>query len=489
MLLENLKKLVNDILSNEVFKDVDKSALFKKYKLSEDKFSIHEFSSSSCAPVTTSSNEISIIPDEGLIINKPGIYTITQDINWTPNTEACSAIRIACDNVILDMNGCCISAQMKDSNKKISGIIIKNGESIRNITILNGKIKDMCISGISASFASNLTIDKLVIEGLSLMESIGGSPSMAGIMVDHSSNINIYNCSITNIIVKAGSSAGIQLLYSNSGIISACSIDSIHNNAGSAQGYSYMYCEGITTLNCKVSNLESKFSSTDVAVGHTVIGFIAIMCKGLIYDTCTSTDFKGCCDDCHGMSIFLVMNVLVSNFYACDITDGIPSGGAKATGLEIYGVSVKVSNSLVRNIKAINPKDKQSAGFSAAGMGINFSDCIAENVTLTDSNGMQSEALGYAVGFGWAPDPRPVLNTLPALNVSYLRCISNDCEVAFDTWNHVNSFWTDIDTGNCLQKILVQPGAKRYLSADKCSECDPPIINQELINFERGNVY
>ena len=42
------------------------------------------------------------------------------------------------------------------------------------------------------------------------------------------------------------------------------------------------------------------------------------------------------------MSIFLNDSVKVNNFYACNIYDGISqsNSGAKATGLEVYGINV-----------------------------------------------------------------------------------------------------------------------------------------------------
>lgn len=52
-----------------------------------------------------SSNNISNIPPEGIIINSPGIYTFTNNIDWNPNSDESTAITINGNNITLDLNG------------------------------------------------------------------------------------------------------------------------------------------------------------------------------------------------------------------------------------------------------------------------------------------------------------------------------------------------------------------------------------------------
>ena len=84
---------------------------------------------------------------------------------------------------------------------------------------------------------------------------------------------------------------------------------------------------------------------------------------------------------------------------------------------------------------------------------------------------------GLGVGFGWSPDVRPILSTTLASGILYTDCKATNCQVGFDTWNHVKSVWTDVTATDCDTNILVQtdPPAKRTLSADPISESNPPI--------------
>ncbi|MFZ0749363.1 MAG: hypothetical protein WAM70_08400, partial [Pyrinomonadaceae bacterium] len=215
-----------------------------------------------------------------------------------------------------------------------------------------------------------------------------------------------------------------------------------------------------------------------------------ILCIELLYENCSATNMTGCCDDCHGMSVFLDALVTVDNFTANNVVDGVAEShsGAKATGLEVYGAFVSIKNCSVTDIVAINPQDKQSAGFSAWGMEITFTGCIATNVSVTDENGNTNPALGYGNGFGWAPDPRHPFVDVGAYWVQYSSCTASNCQVGFDTWNHVDSTWTNVSYTNCGIDILVEPGGSRTLTGDPCSECNPP-ITAVITNIASGNTY
>lgn len=94
----------------------------------------------------------------------------------------------------------------------------------------------------------------------------------------------------------------------------------------------------------------------------------------------------------------------------------------------------------------------------------------------------------FGTGFGWAPDPRSQFCYTGAYFVTYTDCQAANCDVAFDTWNHVGSTWTRPVYTNCPTGFLVQPGATRTLTANACSECDPP-ISVTLTNFAGLNTY
>ena len=305
--------------------------------------------------------------------------------------------------------------------------------------------------------------------------------------------VTVTGCTVKNLNVTADASAGIQLLRAFGGTVSACQVSGLVNNDGSIQGYSCMYSSDITTSNCTSSDFQSHFNGNTKTMGHTVLGFIPMLSIGLKFEGCTATNMTGCCDDCHGMSVFVVALVEVSGYTADTVTDGVTptNTGAKATGLEVYGAKVLIKNCTVKHIKAIKPQDKQSAGFSAWGEGIEFTGCSASHVTVAAAPGEDEKKtadLGHGVGYGWAPDPRPGFRDIGAYKVEYNDCSADHCEVGFDTWFHVDSKWIGPSYTNCGTDILVQPGGKRTLSCNPCSECDPP-ISVTITNIASGNTY
>jgi hypothetical protein len=130
------------------------------------------------------------------------------------------------------------------------------------------------------------------------------------------------------------------------------------------------------------------------------------------------------------MSMFVVKNAVIDNVCGKNVLDGKGGIGAKATGIEIYGwtdindttqtittirppANIIVKNCHVENITAINPGDKQAAGFSVAGSNIIFENCTAKNVNVFNENGKQDMNTGLGCGFGFAPDIRDIY-TYPA---------------------------------------------------------------------------
>ena len=312
----------------------------------------------------------------------------------------------------------------------------------------------------------------------------------AGIHIDTASNVTVTNCTVQFLYVTADSSAGIQILNTVGGTVSGCVMSNFVNYDGSVQGFSYLKSSNIATSSCTCDSFQSHFRSNIQTLGHTVLGFVPIFCIDLAYENCTATNMVGCCDDCHGMSVFLDALVSVTNFTANTVIDGVAqsNSGAKATGLEVYGALVTVIGCSVENITAINPQDRQATGFSAWGWGISFTGCTAANVSVTDPDGNEHSALGYGTGFGWAPDPRQPLCAVAATGVVYDGCSASDCQVGFDTWNHVDSVWTNVSYTNCDIDVLVEPGGTRTVSCNPCSECNPP-ITVTLTNMAAGNLF
>lgn len=480
---------VEQIFSDPVFKDLDKAGLARTFDRSFQIEALHKGYFNQTGQQVQTGNVIRNIPSAGIVIQSPGTYTFGGDILWTPNDAPRSAITIQCSDVTLDLAGFTLTADVSDKSLQITGILIgapAESSTIANITIANGTVANVSEHGILARSVCGLNISRISVTGVCMQNLVTRLLTPSGIKVSTSVDVAISECSVTQLDVTTDSSAGIFLLSTTQARVSACRTSSLVNNDGAVIGFSCIQCTNVTTIDCAAESLQSHFNGNIKASGHTVLGFCPILCWNLSYVDCSASGLTGCCDDCHGMSVFLDGQVTVSGFRADHVVDGVTpkNTGAKATGLEVYGVGVTVLDSTVSSIKAINPQDKQATGFSAWGLAIHFERCKASNVSVQDDFGAGS----HGTGFGWAPDPRPYFCYIGAVGVTYADCVADQCQVGFDTWYHVDSTWTRPIHTNCEIDILVEPGAKRTLTGDKCSECDPP-ISVTLTNFESGNTY
>ena len=474
---------LNEIFADGIFNNLDKQALLATFDRSPNIDALHQGYLAQVGQQPQSDNFILQIPSKGIVIQSPGTYTFGRDIMWSPNDVTCSAITIQCSNVTLNLAGFALTASVSDKSQQITGILVSG--PAENITITNGTVAGVSEYGILARNVCGLNISRITVTGLCMQNLAIRYLTPSGIQVSWSYDVAISGCTVTQLGVTTDSSAGIQLIGTSQATVSGCGTSALVNNDGAVQGFSYIGCTNVTTTGCTAESLQSHFNGNVLTSGHTVLGFCPIFCQNLSYVDCSASGLTGCCDDCHGMSVFLDAHVTVSRFQANQVVDGVsPSNsGAKATGLEVYGVGVTVMDSVVNNIKAINPQDKQAAGFSAWGLSIQFERCQAGNVTVKDDTGGS-----HGTGFGWAPDPRVLFRSIGAYAVTYTDCTADHCDVGFDTWNHVNSSWIRPIYTNCTTGILVEPGGARTVSGNPCSECSPP-ISVTLTNIESGNIY
>lgn len=447
-------------------------------------------------PVEQKSFSISSIPPQGIIINQPGKYTFSQDLHWNPgNTGNLVAISVNCSDVTIQMNGYSLYAHPPGNMAGIVGIQIGHDfEVLENVNIQNGHIHNCSYHGISASLCHKLSIAEVHVTGSEFC--YFGSDDLltaSGIFVDASSDISLSYCSVSGVNVTVPAFAGIQLFACIEGIVHHCHCSHLCNLDGTVTGFSYVAeCQNILTLECHSEHFRSHYQANPMGktktVGHTVLGFLPTLCSNLEYKECTASHMRGCCDDCHGMSIFDSSNIEVSGFRAKGIVDGDCSRntGAKATGLEVYGNNINIKNSVVESIFAIVPQDKQACGFSAAGENISFTNCVAYNVWVFDEFRMittdNPSKYGWGIGFGWAPDPRPEFVDMYAKNSIYQNCEAVFCQVGFDSWNHQLGKWLDCGAKDCLEKLLNEnSGATRIYSMDQCSELPPGMISPMTI--------
>lgn len=436
-------------------------------------------------------NDIVEIPSNGIVINTPGTYHIRKDLIWNPS-GAGQAILITASNVSLDLHDNKIRSET--TSFATIGIV---AEGVANLKIKNGVIENMGLGGIKCEGCENIMIRGITVDGLN-MNNTAQYTVPVGILITGSAIAVVKNCTVQNINVETGSLAAIQMTNTISSKISHCTISNILNRDGACTGIGHLLSDYAVVKSCTVDNLKSEFINNLNTEGHTAIGIVPVVSANLLIENCKVTNIIGCCDDAHGISIFECIGAVVKSCKVYNVIDGLGAAqsGAKATGIEVYGSGVKVIKCAVKNISAINPQDKQAAGFSCAqSVGVKFIQCRAENVTVVDENGNQNPALGYGVGFGWAPDPRPEF-IFPAVDTLYKKCKAKNCQVGFDSWYHINSLWDDIES-KCNQiPILNNNQPPRTLSCNPCSECGcletgcyPTPITITLNNVAANNVF
>lgn len=406
------------------------------------------------------------IPPMGVVISEPGKYVFENDLTWTPLSDG-AAITILASDVTLNMQG--HTLQSSFSFFKTIGILAMGSE---NLKIMHGTIQNMGLSGIQCYECADILIKKIVVDGLNVSDIVNYTVP-TGILATGCLRVSIDKCTVKNINVKSGSCAAIQLTETIFSIVKKCQVKNILNQDGACTGIGQLLCDYAEVKSCKVDNLQSQFIDNLNTEGHTAIGLVPVLTTNLKIQNCTISNIIGCCDDAHGISVFLCEEAIVKKTKVSDVVDGLglSQSGAKATGIEIYASFVKVSDCFVKNITAINPQDKQSTGFACAlCLGVEFLRCKAENVSVIDQNGNQNPTLGFGTGFGWAPDPRPEF-IFPAVGVLYQECIAKNCQVGFDTFFHIDCIWDHI-VSNCNQiPILNEQNSERTLSCDPCSEC------------------
>jgi hypothetical protein len=414
------------------------------------------------------------------------------DITWTPTGDS-SAIFITSNDVTLDLKK--HTLQSSTSSFITVGIA---ATSVKNLTIKNGTIANMVFVGISCTQCSHLLIKDITVDGLSLQDTIVYAVPV-GILVSASKKATIDRCTVKNIDVKTGSTAAIQFTETTSSKVLNCHIKNLMNRDGACTGIGHLLCEDAEVKSCKLDTIQSQFIDNLNTEGHTAIGIIPVGSKNLRIVNCTMSNITGCCDDAHGMSLFECTDAIVKNCKVENVLDGAGAAqtGAKATGIEVYASHVRVIDCSVKNIKAINPQDKQATGFSVAQCShVTFLRCRAEKVSVVDQNGNQGPSLGYGTGFGWAPDPRSEF-IAPANKILYKHCTAKKCQVGFDSWFHTDSTWKDVHSiCNGISILNQNDTAQRTVSCNACSECGctqqgcyPSPTTTTITNVAKNNTF
>jgi len=431
------------------------------------------------------------IPSSGIVLNQPGTYVFENNITWSP-TAAGAAITITANDVILDMQGHTLKSI--PTTFKTIGIL---GQSTTDLEIKNGQVRDMGLNGIQCNKCNNVTIKEVTVDGLNVNDTVNLTAA-AGIFVTGCQNALALKCVVKNINVETASASGIQFTSSTPAKAIECQTKNLTNRDGVCSGIAHTSCIDCVVQSCKIDGITTKFINNNNTSGHTSIGIFPFLSTTIKIEDCDISNVTGCCDDAHGLSLFICSSCLVKNCKVKNVLDGKGAAktGAKATGIEVYASQVLVTDCHVKNIKAINPQDLQAAGFSVADANdVKFVRCKAENVKVVDAHGKYEPFLGFGVGFGWAPDPRPLF-LVPATNVLYLNCIAENCQVGFDTWDHIDSVWAHIVSKCNDIAILKQPGAERTITCNACSQCGctqagcaPTLLTVTTPNQAKNNTF
>ncbi len=450
---------------------------------------------------TGTATVISEIPAAGYYISQPGKYVLGKTITWSPPQDGIlfAAIVIQCDDVVLDFqHNHLVGSDVGGTQTSIGVIVVNGGNLCSNVTIQNGTIKNMGLCGLSAINSEGLTVTNMTVEGLTYS---GFDLFPSGFSLLGANSFTIDSCHVQKVSVTAALAGGFMIIGGENGsktsMINNCTVSEFKNNDGVASGFPYFECKGVNTLGCSVTRLTTTYKgSPHSKIGHTCIGFMPADSYDLNFSNCSATHIHGCCDDCHGISLFPVHGATVTNFTAKHVHDGLgpQKTGAKATGVEVYGSNITVTGCHVTDITAIVPQDLQSTGFSACGTNITFEGCVANDVNVYNAAGQKDTLYGYGTGFGWAPDPRPEF-VKPNKQVTYKDCIANGCQLGFDTWNHEDSTWINpITTGEGLNHLIQPKGIERVYKMNFCSELpnstpNSPSQSFPIYNQIGGNTY
>lgn len=406
------------------------------------------------------------IPPNGIVINAPGTYVFANDITWAP-TSAAVAITIQSNDVVLDMQG--FTLESIPTLFKTRGIL---AEASENLQIIKGTVRHMGLFGIECNQCLNVSIKEIAIDGLNADDTVNFTQP-AGILANACINVSIDKCIVKNIKSQVASLSGIQFNSTIGASVTNSQIKNLLNRDGVCAGIGHLLCQDILVKSCKIANIQTQFIDNNNTSGHTAIGILPFLSSNIKISKCDISNITGCCDDAHGLSLFVCSNAIVKKCKVRNVLDGAGPAqtGAKATGIEVYASEVTVIDCFVKNIVAINPQDLQAAGYSVAlANDVKFIRCEAKKVKVVDAQGNYNPTLGFGVGFGWAPDPRPEF-LAPATNILYLDCIAAHCQVGFDTWDHINSVWAYVVSKCNDIAILVQENGQRTISCNPCSEC------------------
>jgi hypothetical protein len=493
-----MNSIIDEILNHKAFEDIDTQSLQEEFNHAAALVEFHRALKPTTQPQTCAQTSILSLPDTGYLITVPGDYKLAGDIVWDGAKAAGgAAITIKSGGVTLDLGGYQLTITGVEPTIAVTGISIRvpDGQDapLQTVTVRNGSIDGFTVGGVSAIGVEGLSLESLTIKNGNYTNISEKAAFPSGILIGASSHVQVANCTVQNMIATAAFCAGFGFMLSEHVTLENCTVYGIVNNDGACQGYSGGVVYDLTQTGCSAYHVTTHYEGLTPAFGHTSIGFVYSFCLEATLTGCSAHHVTGCCDDAHGMSIFVDALFKVQGFTAKDVFDGKTPylTGAKATGLEVYGWGVELSECTVSQIHAMRPQDLQAAGFSLWGQGIELDECRASDVKVLDETGQANTKYGYGVGFGWAPDPREAFRHRDASAALYQSCSALDCQVGFDAFKHVDSVWMGNVVTDCGIDLLNEPpGTVRTMTMNRCSEAPNGVfLSADIPNTASNNTF
>jgi Right handed beta helix region len=185
-----------------------------------------------------------------VIITQPGQYCVVENLSIPANSDG---IIIEADNVILDLNGYCITGATNSSN----GILVRRSMGVTtrtNITICNGAIRTMGNIGI----AFNAATQGILLNNLKVLNCRGDGITMTAVQ-----QLIIENC-----ITSGNNYNGILITQSGSTLSNNCILNNCLSTFNGTDGLQLISCQNFNITNMLCFN--NSYVGFDEFTGNTI---------------------------------------------------------------------------------------------------------------------------------------------------------------------------------------------------------------------------
>jgi hypothetical protein len=419
------------------------------------------------------------------VISAPGEYRLCRNLCVSASGDISSAIVIEADNVVLDLGGHCVSTPKRGSKQLPYGIVCV-GHS--GITIRNGCVKNFAFNGILLLGLESVRLQDFRASDCGMRVGFPPSGTAAGIFIVICEDVHLSKCITERTISTTGNNAGVFALFCERISFDNCVSKGNINLGGPVSGFQCILCNTVKFRRCLAKDCHTRPGNLPFP-SHTCGGLYFVMCSDVAIKRCVAENLSSGCDDAHGFPIFLCPTTIdIRCCRASCIVSGcnrVTFTGAKATGFEIDGTNnAVIQRCIATGIIAHNPEDKQCAGFdSGLGTNVQFIECTSANNRVF--------GVGDAVGFGWAPDPRPAFIGV-SNDTKWIKCKAFHNDVGFSLFNQTNGTMIAC-VAKCNRKYGLYNSNGIVVSCHACTECNPPITanipNDSFNNTIQANVF